>query len=287
VLKCTEKILTVLAGRVYDHGVGSAFHVTPVVLITGASRGLGQGIALQLAEEGYSIAINYCGNRTAAGETAKLCRKVAKKKAQKFIPVQADISSGDDRKRLLKETLSHFGRLDGLVNNAGIAPKMRADIMEATEESFAEVIRTNLLGPYFLTQAVARYWLARKQKPALSGGCKIIFITSISADTASVNRGDYCVSKAGLAMTAQLWATRLASLGIQVFELRPGIMATDMTVAVKSKYDALIAGGLVPQMRWGTPKDVGLAVRSLMAGHFPFSSGTVIAVDGGVHLRRL
>jgi NAD(P)-dependent dehydrogenase (short-subunit alcohol dehydrogenase family) len=287
VLNCTEKILTVFNRKVYDRGMGSASHLTPVVLVTGASRGLGQGIALQLAGEGYSIAINYFGNRAAALETARLCRKAAKKKAQEFIPVQADIGSSDSRKRLLEETLSHFGRLDGLVNNAGIAPKMRADIMEATEQSFEEVIRTNLLGPYFLTQAVARYWLAGKQKPALAGGYKIIFITSISANTASVNRGDYCVSKAGLAMTAQLWATRLASSGIQVVELRPGIMATDMTAAVKSKYDALIAGGLVPQLRWGTPKDVGLAVRSFMAGHFPFSSGAVIAIDGGFHLRRL
>jgi 3-oxoacyl-[acyl-carrier protein] reductase len=255
----------------------------PVVLVTGAGRGLGRGIALQLAEEGCSVAINFARNPAAAADTAEGCRKAARFPSQKFIPIQADIGSDPDRRRLLSETLSGFGRIDALVNNAGVAPKARADIVDATEESFGEIIGTNLRGPYFLTQLVARHWLAN---PARSPR-RIVFITSISADTASINRGDYCISKAGLAMAAQLWATRLAADGIQVVEIRPGIMATDMTSGVKEKYDALLASGLVPQMRWGTPEDVGRAVRSVVAGDFPFSTGAVIPVDGGFNVRRL
>jgi len=259
----------------------------PVILVTGASRGLGRGIALQLAAEGYSVAINYAGNDEAAAETVRLCQTAAKSTGQKFISIRADIGSSSGRERLLKEVLAQFGRLDGLINNAGVAPKVRADILEATEKSFEEVIRVNLKGPYFLTQTVARHWLTEKPAPLLPGGFKIVFITSISADTASVMRGEYCLSKAGLAMAAQLWAARLASAGIQVLELRPGLMATDMTAGVKSKYDALIADGLIPQMRWGTPEDVGRAVRSIMTGNFSFSTGAVIAVDGGFSIRRL
>ena len=187
----------------------------------------------------------------------------------------------------MAETLSTLGRIDALENNAGIAPRVRADLTHATEESFGELIRVNLQGPYFLTQAVARHWLENKPQPALPTGHKVVFITSISADTASVDRGDYCVSKAGLAMAVQLWAARLAAHNIQVVEVRPGIMATDMTAGAKAKYDLLMAGGLVPQGRWGTPEDVGLAVRSIIAGQLPFSTGSVIAVDGGFHIRRL
>ena len=265
----------------------SANECNPVVLVTGASRGIGRGIALQLAEQGYSVVINDVGNRLDAEETVRHCQGVAPYPAQQFIFLQADISSTTDRKRLLEESLAHFGRLDALVNNAGISPKVRADITEASEESFEEIIRTNLQGPYFLTQQVVRYWLTQKPVAALPAGFKIIFITSTSADTASIARGDYCISKAGLSMAAQLWATRLAADGIQVVELRPGIMATNMTATVKDKYDALIAQGLVPQMRWGTPEDVGRAVRAVLAGYFPYSTGAVIPVDGGFHLRRL
>lgn len=259
---------------------------TPVVLVTGASRGLGRGIALQLAKQGCSVAINYASNRAAAEETSQLCRQVAAQE-QSFIPIQADISSAADRERLLRETLGGFGRLDALVNNAGIGPKVRADITEATEESFETLIRTDLQGPYFLTQLVARHWLGSRPTPALPSGFKIIFVTSISADTASVSRGDYCIAKAGLAMAASLWAARLAAENIQVIELRPGIMATDMTAGVKGKYDALLAQGLVPQMRWGTPEDTGLAVGAIISGRFPFSTGSVIHIDGGFNLRRL
>jgi 3-oxoacyl-[acyl-carrier protein] reductase len=259
----------------------------PAVLVTGASRGLGRGIALQLAEQGYSVAINFARNRGAADDTAALCREKAKSKDQAFPPIQGDISSAADRDRIVKETLSALGRIDALVNNAGIAPQVRADLTETSVESFDALLSTNLAGPHFLTQAVARHWLASRPPCALPGGFKIIFVTSISADTASINRGEYCISKAGLAMSAQLWATRLAAENIQVIELRPGIMATDMTSGVKEKYDKLLADGLVPQKRWGTADDVGLAVRAILAGSFPFSTGAVIPIDGGFHLRRL
>jgi len=259
----------------------------PVVLITGASRGLGRGIAIQAAAEGLSVAINYASNAAAAEETAGLCRSAAPHEAQRFVTVKADISSRDDRATMIGQTLDAFGRLDALVNNAGMAPRVRADLTETSEASFEELLRVNLQGPFFLTQAVANHWLAKPYSPALGGGFKVLFITSISADTASVNRGEYCISKAGLAMVSQLWAVRLAAEGVQVLELRPGIMATDMTSGVKDKYDALIAEGLVPQRRWGSADDVGRAVRAVLAGHFPFTTGDVIHLDGGFHIRRL
>lgn len=290
VLICTDKILTLFRGKEYTRGMSSPSSpstIAPVVLVTGAGRGLGRGVALQLAEQGCSVAINFAGNRAAAEETAAACARAAASPAQKFVPLQADISSKADRARLVSETLAAFGRIDALVNNAGIAPKVRADITEASEESFEDLIRTNLQGPYFLTQAVVRHWLGAKPTCAISGGFKVIYVTSISAETASVNRGDYCISKAGLAMAAQLWATRLAADNIQVYELRPGIMATDMTSAVKDKYDKLLAEGLVPQRRWGTPEDVGRAVRAIVAGLLPFSTGAVIPIDGGFQISRL
>ena len=259
----------------------------PVVLVTGASRGLGRGIAVAAAAEGLSVAINYASNASAADETAELCRRAAPSPEQGFVPVHGDISQRADRAAMLAQTLDSFGRLDALVNNAGMAPRVRADLTETSEASFEELIRVNLQGPFFLTQAVANHWLTKPYASALPGGFKVIFVTSISADTASVNRGEYCISKAGLAMTSQLWAVRLAGEGVQVLELRPGIMATDMTSGVKDQSDALIAEGLVPQRRWGTAEDVGRAVRAVLAGHFPFTTGDVIHLDGGFHIRRL
>jgi 3-oxoacyl-[acyl-carrier protein] reductase len=257
------------------------------VLVTGASRGLGRGIAESLAKDGHDVAIHYASNRGAAEETAALCRKVAPRADQRFLLVGGNIGSTEDRRRIVDETLAGFGRLDALVNNAGIAPRVRNDIVEATEESFDEVIGVNLKGPYFLSQAVVRHWLAHKGDARLAGGYKLIFVSSISAYLASLNRGEYCISKAGLAMVTQLWAARLATDGVQVFELRPGVMATDMTAGVKEKYDRLIAEGLVPQKRWGTAEDVGLAVVGLLKGFFPFSTGDVLNIDGGIHLQRL
>lgn len=256
----------------------------PVVIVTGASRGLGRGIALRLADLGYSVAINYAGNAAAAAETAALCDKKRILPAQKFLPVKADVGSGADRAALVERTLGEFGRIDALVNNAGVGPGTRADITEASPAVFREVMSTNLEGPYFLTQAVANYWLKEKPAPLLRRGFVVVFNTSISALTASLNRGEYCVSKAGLSMGAKLWALRLAGEGIQVFELRPGIMATDMTAGVKGKYDAMIASGGVPMKRWGTPEDVGFAVGAILSGDFPYSTGEIIYVDGGLHL---
>jgi NAD(P)-dependent dehydrogenase (short-subunit alcohol dehydrogenase family) len=168
-----------------------------------------------------------------------------------------------------------------------MGPRTRADITETSLESFREVLAVNLEGPFFLTQAVARYWLSRKPVPLLPEGFAVVNISSISANTASLNRGEYCVSKAGLSMVTQLWALRLAEAGVQVYELRPGIMATDMTRAVKEKYDRLLNDGIVPQHRWGTAGDVGRAVGALLTGAFPYSTGEVLYVDGGFHLRRL
>lgn len=259
----------------------------PVVLVTGASRGLGRGIAENCARIGCDVAIHYQANKDAAKETANLCRKVSVFSCQKFAPIQGNVASAPGRRRMFEQTLSRFGRLDALVNNAGMAPRERLDITEANEKSYDEVMGVNLKGPYFLTQLAARHWLKHPKQSLLPGGYKLIFITSISADTASVNRGEYCVSKAGLAMICQLWAARLAGEGAQVFDIRPGIMKTDMTAGVKKKYDRLIAEGLAPQGRWGTPEDVGLAVAAIVKGHFPYSTGDVIFVDGGFHLRRL
>jgi NAD(P)-dependent dehydrogenase (short-subunit alcohol dehydrogenase family) len=260
---------------------------TPVVLVTGASRGLGRGIARALAGDGKSVAVHFANNRTAANETVAECQQCAQDPAQRFVAVGGNIASPSDRARIVSETLAAFGQIDALVNNAGIAPRMRADIVDASEESFDEVISVNLKGPYFLSQAVVRTWLSGSAKPRLPGGYKLIFVSSISAYLASINRGEYCISKAGLAMATKLWASRLATDGVQVFEIRPGIMATDMTSGVKEKYDGLIAEGLVPQRRWGTGDDVGRAVTTLLQGGFPFSTGDVFNVDGGMHLQRL
>jgi NAD(P)-dependent dehydrogenase (short-subunit alcohol dehydrogenase family) len=259
----------------------------PVILVTGASRGLGRGVALSLAKEGYDVAIHYASNREAAEEAAQICRDAAPDKGQKFFPVSAQLASASERAAMIDTVLGEFGRIDGLVNNAGIAPKLRADIIEATEESFDEVIAVNLRGPYFLSQLVAKWWLAHPGESRLPGGYKLVFVTSISVHTASVNRGEYCIAKAGLSMASQLWSVRLAGDGVQVYEVRPGVMKTDMTAKVTDKYDKLIAEGLVPQLRWGTPEDLGLSVAALCRGDFPFSTGAVIDIDGGFQLRRL
>jgi NAD(P)-dependent dehydrogenase (short-subunit alcohol dehydrogenase family) len=259
----------------------------PVILVTGASRGLGRGVAEQLAQAGYNVAIHYANNQKAADETLASCTSLAVNPDQKFVTVGGNIALAAERAGIVDQTLQAFGRIDALVNNAGIAPRIRADITEATEEIFDEVIAVNLKGPYFLSQAVVNGWLQHPGQSRLAGGYKLIFVSSLSANTASVNRGEYCISKAGLSMATQLWAVRLADQGIQVLEIRPGIMATDMTAGVKEKYDALLAQGLVPQKRWGQAEDVGLAVKSILQGHFPFSTGDVINVDGGFHLRRL
>jgi 3-oxoacyl-[acyl-carrier protein] reductase len=262
-----------------------------VALITGASRGIGRGIALELARIGCDLAINYCGNLAAATQTSTDC-KAAAASAGKTIRAeicQADIAQSGDRAKLVAFVKDQFGRLDLLVNNAGVAPNVRADILEAGEESFDRLININVKGPYFLTQLAANWMIEQLTHHAapITRRPKIITISSISAYTASVNRGDYCVAKAALSMLTPLYAARLAEHGINVYEVRPGIIATDMTGPVKVKYDKLIAEGLTPIQRWGTPEDVGRAVAAVAQDLLPFSTGEVINVDGGFHLRRL
>ncbi|HXH49457.1 MAG TPA: 3-ketoacyl-ACP reductase [Terriglobia bacterium] len=261
----------------------------PAALVTGGSRGIGRGICLTLARAGFGVAINYTSNAEAAKECERLCVEAAPSANKvKFETIQADISDTQGRVRLMEFVERQWGWIDLLVNNAGVAPEVRADLLEATEESFDRLIAVNLKGPYFLTQAVANYWISGlRYLPAGREKPKVINISSLSAYAASVNRGDYCVSKAGLSMATQLFAVRLAEYGINVYEVRPGIIATDMTAGVQEKYDRMIAEGLTPIARWGTPEDVGRAVTAIAQGAYPFSTGEVINVDGGFHLRRL
>ena len=265
--------------------------MNPVALITGASRGIGRAIAHELATLGCDLVINYLTNAAAAQQTAGECLSAshAKGKSIRVETCQADIAEGPDRQRLLGFTRTKFGRLDLLVNNAGVAPEVRADILEATEESFDRLMRIDVKGPYFLTQLAARWMIEQRRSavPAASITPQIITISSVSAYTASTNRGEYCVAKAALSMLTPLFAARLAEHGILVYEIRPGIIATDMTAPVKEKYDKLIQEGLTPIKRWGTPEDVGKAVAALASGALPFSTGEVINVDGGFHIRRL
>ena len=253
-----------------------------VALITGGSRGIGYGIAVQLAQADYDLVIN--GVREAEAIRSQL--KELQGKGAKVLYCRANISSADDRARMLDEIKSYYGRLDILVNNAGIAPRERKDILEASEESFTELIDTNLKGPYFLTQSVARWMINQKSGSADFNGC-IINISSISAVVASVNRGEYCVAKAGVSMATQLFAVRLAEYNIPVYEIRPGIIQTDMTAGVTEKYDRLIEGGLTLQKRWGFPEDVGKAVLALAEGYLPYSTGQIINVEGGMLTQRL
>lgn len=252
------------------------------VLVTGASRGIGRGIAVALAGAGYSVAVNYAGNRSAAEETVQLCRAAGRLEGQAFASFQADISIPDDRSRLLSAVTGHFGEFHGLINNAGVAPEQRLDLLSLTEESLDRLNSINLKGPLFLTQETANLWLENSRGP--DDVRNIIFITSVSSTMVSLNRGDYCITKAGLSMSVQLFARRLADENISVFEIRPGIIRTDMTSAVQEKYDTLIGDGLVPQRRWGLPEDIGKAAASLMSGSFAYSTGSVIHVDGGLHI---
>jgi len=246
------------------------------VLITGAGRGIGRGIAEALAAHGWQIGINYRVDHASAAETLA----VVEQAGARGILLPADISSQEDRGRLVTAALDAFGRIDLLVNNAGMAPRQRVDVLETSEASFDEVLAVNLKGPFFLTQQVAKIMLAQRNG-------MVINIGSISAYTSSINRSEYCIAKAGLAMVTKLFADRLAEYGIPVYEIRPGIIETDLTGPAHEKYDRLIAEGLTPIPRWGQPEDVAKAVVALAGGQFSFSTGEVINVDGGFHLRRL
>lgn len=253
-----------------------------VALVTGGARGIGMGISEQLARDGFNLAV--CGTRPEADAAEPLTTLRAI--GGQVLYSQCDISKADDRGRMLDEVRAAFGRLDILVNNAGVAPSERKDMLDASEESFERLLRINLQGPYFLTQAAARWMIDRKKADNLLAPA-IVFISSVSATMASINRGEYCVSKAGVAMAASLWAARLAPLGVNVYEVRPGVIMTDMTAGVKEKYDALIAEGLVPQMRWGAPSDIAQTVAAICRGDMPYSTGAVITVDGGLSISRL
>jgi 3-oxoacyl-[acyl-carrier protein] reductase len=244
--------------------------VKPVALVTGASRGIGRAIAIELSST-HQVLATYRGRKDAADSLR------AETGAEIFL---CDLASEDDRRALVAFSKERFGHIDLLVNNAGMAPRERRDLLDATEESFDELISVNLKGPHFLTQQVARSMIER-------GSGRIVFVTSISAYTASVNRGEYCISKAGLSMSVALWAARLAAHGIGVFEIRPGIIRTDMISAVEDLYEKRIADGLLPQRRMGEGLDVARVVRSIAEGSLDYSTGQVINVDGGFHLRTL
>jgi 3-oxoacyl-[acyl-carrier protein] reductase len=261
----------------------------PVAIVTGASRGIGKAIAKELASLGYNIVGNHCdftangkGDESKANQTQKEIEKLGVK--CEFL--RGDISKAEDRKKLVDLAKSKFGRADFLVNNAGVAPLKRMDILESTEESYDRVMGINLKGPYFLTQLVAN-WMIEQKKQHPQRAFRIVNTGSMSAYTSSTARGEYCVSKAGIGMMTMLYADRLAEFGIGVFEIRPGIIATDMTSVVKDKYDKLIAEGLTPIKRWGQPEDVAKAVGAIAEGRLDFSTGQVINVDGGFHIRRL
>jgi NAD(P)-dependent dehydrogenase (short-subunit alcohol dehydrogenase family) len=252
-----------------------------VALVTGGTRGIGLGIARALAGENCDLVL--CGRRRSS-EARGVVRDLRALGGQ-VIYARADVGRRGDRVALLRTIRERFDRLDVLVSNAGVAPLVRADILEASEESFERLVRVNLQGAYFLAQAAAR-WMVEQARSRPFNGC-MVFISSVSATLASTNRGDYCITKAGLSMVARLWAVRLSEFGIPVYDVRPGIVATDMTAGVREKYDRLIAEGHLLQPRWGTPEDVGRAVAVLVRGDLGYSSGSVIMVDGGQMVPRL
>ncbi len=253
------------------------------VLVTGGGRGIGAGIVEALALESWNVA--FCGRKPVAAMRER-CARLEREYGIRARYIQCDVSNSLDRSNLVDEALETFGEINALVNNAGIAPPVRADILEATEDSYDLVMDVNLKGPYFLTQLVARHMVERKSVDP-SFNAAIVNICSVSATVASVSRGEYCLSKAGVAMATRLWAVRLAEFGIPVFEVRPGIIKSDMTAAVTEKYDKLIAEGLTLQPRWGTPEDVGKAVAMLLRGDLPYSTGLSIDVGGGMDIGRL
>jgi 3-oxoacyl-[acyl-carrier protein] reductase len=253
-----------------------------VALVTGGSRGIGLGIAEALADSGFDLAINGVRHVAAVEEVVQ---SLARRGAE-VLYCRGDVGAAADRQAVVDAVRARFRRLDVLVNNAGVAPTVRADILEASEESFDRVVGINLKGPYFLTQLVARWMIDQRAADTTFGGV-IVNVSSVSATEASIHRGDYCISKAGVAMATKLWAHRLAEHGIAIYEVRPGIITTDMTAPVKEKYDRLMAGGLTVENRWGLPEDVGRAVSMLARGDLTYATGNVLMVDGGLTLRRL
>jgi len=260
----------------------------PAAIVTGGSRGIGKAAALELARMGYDVVVNHfdCAGDQPDESAALATKSEIEALGARCAVLRGDVSSGADRAALIELARSTFGRCDLLVNNAGVAPLERTELLDATEESFDRVLRINLKGPYFLTQAVAK-WMIEQRTQDPGRACRIVNTGSISAYTSSPARGEYCVSKAGVGMMTALYADALAGHGIGVFEVRPGIIETDMTATVRNKYDKLIAEGLTPIGRWGRPEDVAKAVGAIAEGRLDFSTGQVINVDGGFHLRRL
>ncbi len=257
--------------------------VREVAIVTGSSRGIGRGIILALAERGWDVVINYRGNRQAAEGTQDAVQAYQ----VQSIVVQGDVANAEDRHRLIQATIEEFGRIDLLVNNAGMGPRQRVDMLQVGEESYDEVMATNLKGPFFLTQQVAQEMVRLLSDGKISKPM-IVNIGSISAYTSSPARAEYCISKAGMGMMTLLWADRLAEYGIGVYEIRPGIIETDLTSVVKEKYDRLILEeGITPIRRWGQPEDIGKAVAAIADRLLPFSTGEIINVDGGFHISRL
>ncbi len=255
---------------------------TQVALVTGGARGIGFGVAKELAKAGFALAL--CG-RKGGDEVMDAVRELEELGAE-VLYVRGDIACSADRKNVIAEVKEHYGRLDVLVNNAGVAPSVRADMLEATEESFDSLININLKGAYFLTQEAARFMAEQFRADHAYRGT-IIFVTSCSAEVVSTNRGDYCLSKAALSMAAQLYAARMAEYGVSVYEIRPGVIKTDMTSGVTGKYDQLIAGGLTLEKRWGLPEDIGRAAAALATGMIPYATGQVLKIDGGMTIQTL
>jgi NAD(P)-dependent dehydrogenase (short-subunit alcohol dehydrogenase family) len=253
-----------------------------VALITGGSRGIGFGIAVELAKARFNLVINGVRKQ----EAVQPILDGLKMFGVKVTYAQGDISKKEDRERIFQTVISEFGHLNVLVNNAGIAPRERLDILEATEDIFDEVLETNLKGPYFLTQRFANHMVEMKKKDNNFQAC-IINVSSVSATVASVNRGEYCISKAGIAMATKLWAVRMGEFDIPVYEIQPGVIKTDMTAAVTEKYDKLFEQGISLQKRWGTPEDVGKVAAAMATGMMPYSTGQVVVVDGGMTVQRL
>jgi NAD(P)-dependent dehydrogenase (short-subunit alcohol dehydrogenase family) len=257
----------------------------PVAFVSGAGRGIGRGIALALARDGFNVVGNDIAydTRARAAGLAEVEDRV-RELGVDFEPAPGDIACLDTHKGLLHVALQRFGRVDVLVNNAGIAPEARRDVLETTPESFDRVLAVNTRGTFFLTQSFARHMVGQPRGPVAP---VIIFISSVSAEVSSPTRAEYCVSKAALSQAAVVFADRLAEAGINVYEVRPGIIATDMTAPMKAQYDARIAAGLVPQKRWGQPEDVGRAVAALARGDFGYATGLVIELSGGMNIRHL
>ena len=255
----------------------------PVAVITGASRGIGRSVAVALAGEGYDIAAIA---RSVDSEGMEILEPEIEKRGAQFFPVGLDISCTKCQKEVVSNILERYGRIDFLVNNAGVAPLQRNDLLEMTEESYDRVLNINLKGPVFFAQKIARemIWMKDQINPYKP---VIVFITSVSAVLSSVNRAEYCVSKAGLSMASTVFADRLSKEGILVCEIRPGIIQTDMTIKVKDKYNRMINEGFVPQKRWGLPDDIGKAIASIARGDWDFSTGMVFEISGGLNIHKL